>query len=43
MVRDHRPKVFGIGLNKSGTSSLHEALTLLGYNSLHHGGLRLPR
>jgi hypothetical protein len=31
-------KVFGIGLNKTGTSSLHEALKLLGYTSLHHGG-----
>jgi hypothetical protein len=37
-MRSDRPKVFGIGLNKTGTSSLHEALTLLGYNSFHHGG-----
>lgn len=34
-----RPKVFGIGLNKTGTSSLHQALELLGYRSLHFGGL----
>jgi hypothetical protein len=32
-------KVFGIGLNKTGTSSLHRALELLGYRSLHFGGL----
>jgi sulfotransferase family protein len=33
------PKVFGIGLNKTGTSSLHRALELLGYRSVHWGGL----
>ncbi len=33
-----RPRVFGIGLNKTGTTSLHEALSLLGYESLHWGG-----
>lgn len=33
-----RPRVFGIGLNKTATTSLHEALTLLGYESLHWGG-----
>jgi hypothetical protein len=33
------PKIFGIGLNKTGTSSLHRALELLGYRSLHWGGL----
>ena len=32
-------KVFGIGLNKTGTSSLHSALELLGYRSHHGGGL----
>jgi hypothetical protein len=32
-------KVFGIGLNKTGTSSLHAALELLGFRSLHFGGL----
>lgn len=31
-------KVFGIGLNKTGTISLHEALTELGFRSLHWGG-----
>ena len=31
--------LFGIGLNKTGTSSLHRALELLGYRSLHYGGL----
>lgn len=33
-----RPRVFGIGLNKTATSSLHEALTVLGFTSLHDGG-----
>jgi hypothetical protein len=37
-LRPDRPRVFGIGLNKTGTSSLHEALGLLGYESLHWGG-----
>jgi Sulfotransferase domain len=31
-------KIFGIGLNKTGTSTLHEALTILGYRSFHWGG-----
>jgi hypothetical protein len=30
-------KIFGIGLNKTGTSSLHRALELLGYRSFHFG------
>lgn len=29
-------KVFCIGLNKTGTSSIHKALELLGYKSVHH-------
>ena len=33
-----RPRVFGIGLNKTGTVSLHAALTTLGYHSFHFGG-----
>ena len=33
-----RPIVFGIGLNKTGTRSLHEALEVLGYTPLHWGG-----
>ena len=33
-----RPRIFGIGLNKTATSSLHDALTVLGFNSLHDGG-----
>jgi hypothetical protein len=37
-----RPRVFGIGLNKTGTSSLHEALVTLGYRSLHWGGATSP-
>lgn len=28
--------VFGIGLNKTGSSSLHRAMELLGYNSVHY-------
>ena len=34
-----RAKVFGIGLNKTGTISLHHALEQLGYRSLHWGCL----
>ncbi len=33
-----RAKVFCIGFNKTGTISLHNALTSLGYRSLHWGG-----
>lgn len=32
--------IFGIGLNKTGTMSLHRALERLGYSSLHWGGER---
>ena len=38
-----RPRVFCIGLNKTGTTSLHEALIVLGYRSLHWGGPDTPR
>jgi hypothetical protein len=31
----HRTKVFGIGLSRTGTKSLHHALTYLGYRSEH--------
>ena len=41
--RSRRPRVFGLGLNKTGTSSLHEALTILGYESLHWGGPEIRR
>jgi hypothetical protein len=34
-VRTPRPKVFGIGLSRTGTGSLHEALVLLGFRALH--------
>ena len=34
-----RPRIFGIGLNKTGTSSLHAALEILGLRSLHYGGM----
>lgn len=33
-----KPKIFCIGLNKTGTISLHHALELLGFRSLHWGG-----
>ena len=36
--RPDRPRVFGIGLNKTGTVSFHEAMTILGFDSLHWGG-----
>ncbi len=41
--RSRRRRVFGLGLNKTGTSSLHEALTILGYESLHWGGPEIRR
>lgn len=37
-VRPDRPRIFGIGLNKTGTSSFDAALTLLGFHTLHDGG-----
>jgi len=37
-LRPDRPRIFGIELNKTGTSSFHEALTVLGFESLHYGG-----
>jgi hypothetical protein len=30
------PKIFGIGLPRSGTTSLNRALTALGYEAIHH-------
>ncbi len=33
-----RPRVFGIGLSKTCTSSLHAALVLVGFRCLHWGG-----
>lgn len=33
-----RARIFGIGLNKTGTSSFHRAMELLGFRSLHWGG-----
>lgn len=38
-----RPRIFGIGLNKTGTSSLHRALEQLGFHSLHWGGPEVRR
>ena len=34
-------KVFCIGLSKTGTRSLHDALQLLGFRSVHWGGPQL--
>src|SRR5690625_1147777 len=36
-------KIFGIGLNKTGTTSLHGALETLGFRSLHWGGPEVRR
>lgn len=36
--RPDRPRVFNIGLNKTGTTSFDEAMTILGLKSLHWGG-----
>lgn len=33
-----RPRIFGIGMNKTGTTSLTEALRILGFNAFHWGG-----
>lgn len=38
-----RPRVFGLGLPKTGTSSLHAALSHLGFTSVHHGDADLRR
>jgi Sulfotransferase domain len=40
---DMRPRVFCIGLNKTGTSSFHAAMEILGLNSLHWGGPAIRR
>jgi hypothetical protein len=37
-LRPDRRRIFGIGLNKTGTMSFDEALTILGFTSLHDGG-----
>ena len=34
----HRGRIFGIGLNKTGTSSFDAALEILAFKSLHDGG-----
>jgi hypothetical protein len=38
LMPSYMSKIFCIGLNKTGTNSLHEALTRLGFASLHWGG-----
>lgn len=37
-LRPDRPRIFGIGLNKTGTTSFDAAMTILGFRSLHYGG-----
>jgi Sulfotransferase domain len=37
-LRPDRPRIFGIGLNKTGTMSFDAAMTTLGFRSLHDGG-----
>ena len=37
-LRPDRPRIFGIGLNKTGTTSFDAAMTILGFQSLHDGG-----
>lgn len=34
-TREEKMKLFQIGLNKTGTTSLHEAMQILGYRSIH--------
>ena len=38
-----RPRVFCIGLNKTGTTSFHDAMTTLGLRSFHWGGPPIRR
>jgi GT2 family glycosyltransferase len=38
-----RPRVFGLGLAKTGTSSLHAAMAHLGYRAVHHGPPEMRR
>jgi len=43
-VRDlepDRPRIFGVGLNKTGTMSFDRAMRILGYESLHDGGAEI--
>ena len=37
-LRPDRPRIFGIGLNKTGTTSFDRATAILGFRSLHDGG-----
>ena len=36
-----RPRIFNVGFNKTGTSSFHRAMEILGFQSLHWGGPRV--
>ena len=40
---ESRPRVFCIGLNKTGTSSFHAAMEILGLKSIHWGGPAVRR
>lgn len=42
-VRSDRPRIFAIGLNKTGTTSFDQAMKILRFRSLHHGGLAVHR
>jgi Sulfotransferase domain len=42
-LRPDRPRVFCLGLNKTGTSSFSRAMELLGLRSLHWGGPEVRR
>lgn len=36
-------EVIGLGLSRTGTTSLREALNMLGFGPVHHGVVRLPK
>lgn len=41
-LAEARPKVFGVGLSRTGTSTLGEALTAMGYNNVHNDRTMIP-
>ena len=38
-----RHKIFGVGLNKTGTTSLAQAVELLDFRAVHYGGDQLSK
>jgi len=40
--RDADLQVIGLGLSRTGTTSLREALVMLGFGPVHHGVVSLP-